>query len=69
MKMPRVSPKVHQNVSSSTRTSGGGNRSNQIQNGAQVVLMKNGGSPGSGGSGGRNHTGQSTLPSSPNNSG
>ena len=69
MKMPRVSPKIPQNLSSSTRTIGAVNRSNQIQNGPQVVVMKNGGSTGSGGSNGRNHSGQSTLPSSPNNSG
>ena len=68
--MPRVFPKVHQNLSSSTRTIGGGNRSNQMQNGSQsVIVMSNGGNTGSGGSGGRNHSGQSTLPSSPNNSG
>ena len=66
MKMPRASSKVNQNMTSSTR-SNNGNRSNQIRaNGAQIAVMKNG----SGGNNGRrNHSGQSTLPSSPNNSG
>ena len=70
MKMPRVSPKVNQSMNSSTR-SNKANRSNQIRaNGAQIAVIKNGGNSGSGGSNGRrNHSGQSTLPSSPNNSG
>ena len=71
MKMPRASPKVTQSMTSSTRSKDG-NRSNQIRaNGAQIAVMKNGGgNSGSGGSSGRrNHSGQSTLPSSPNNSG
>ena len=68
--MPRVSPKVNQSMNSSTR-SNKGNRSNQIRaNGAQIAVIKNGQNSGSGGSNGRrNHSGQSTLPSSPNNSG
>ena len=71
MKMPRASSKVNQNMTSSIR-SNNGNRSNQIRsNGAQIAVMKNGGGhSGSGGNNGRrNHSGQSTLPSSPNNSG
>ena len=67
--MPRVSPKVNQSLTSSTRNNKG-NRSNQIRNGGQIAVIKNGGTSGSGGSSGRrNHSGQSTLPSSPNNSG
>ena len=67
--MPKVSSKVPQ-ANSSTMRGIVGTRSNQTSNGSQVVVMRNGGSSGSGGSvAGRNHSGQSTLPSSPNNSG
>ena len=38
-------------------------------NGGHVVVMRNSVGSGSSGGGGRNHSGQSTLPSSPNNSG
>ena len=67
--MPRVSQKVNQNLTSATRGNKG-TRSNQIKNGAQIAVMKNGVTSASGASsGGRNHSGQSTLPASPNNSG
>ena len=69
MKMPRVSPKFHQNPSSGIKNSNENRSNQQIQNGGQVVVMRNGGGSGSSGGGQRNHSGQSTLPSSPNNSG
>ena len=69
MKMPRVSAKLQQIPSFGIGSGGGVNRNNQnIQNGGQVMVMRNGGGSGSSGAG-RNHSGQSTLPSSPNNSG
>ena len=68
MKMPRVMAKLQQNPSFGIG-SGGVNRNGQhTQNGGQVTVIRNGGGSGSSG-GGRNHSGQSTLPSSPNNSG
>ena len=69
MKMPKVPPKLYQNPSSGPRNSGGNQSNNPMPNGGHAVVMRNSiGSGGSGG-GGRNHSGQSTLPSSPNNSG
>ena len=69
MKMPRISPKLQQYNSSGIGSSDATRQQHQqVQNGGQVVAMRNvGGSESSGG--GRNHSGHSTLPSSPNNSG
>ena len=63
--MPKSSSKILQNGSSGSR-SNTTSHSQHAQNGGNGVVMRYGGSSGTGG---RNHTGQSTLPSSPNNSG
>ena len=63
--MPKSSSKILQNGSSVSR-SNTTSHSQHAQNGGNVVVMRNGGSSGTGG---RNHTGQSPLPSSPNNRG